>query len=268
MFPEWLRYLSVPLTVLPSPASERTRFRTPSIAFLRAQQPEEPSLESAALGCLRSPSAVWLVADNSRRFPREYIRLFPEAYPRVLVFGLRLVQAWDRGEGNSSRPECVRLFPPGGGPGCLEPRRGRLTQGSRGCGDSGGDGGGGDGGRDWVSRWRRRGHEERGGCVEPGSKPNVGRCSLRGGDGVSEAWRSPPAPGRGASGHDPGSGHFRRPGEGGRFGVHKSQASPVCKQAMFAPWAPPFALGFRGNPPTTKRVQTYTARGRGDSRPS
>lgn len=58
-------------------------------------------------------------------------------------------------------PNALGFFRPGGGPGDLEPRRRRLTQGSRGYG--GGGAGGSDGGRDWVSRWRRRGHEERGG---------------------------------------------------------------------------------------------------------
>ncbi|XP_076409938.1 uncharacterized protein LOC143269137 [Peromyscus maniculatus bairdii] len=66
---------------------------------------------------------------------------------RPACFGLRAPARCGAGEGPPSRPECVRLFPPGGGPGGLEPRRRRLTQGSRGGGDGGG-GGGGDGARD------------------------------------------------------------------------------------------------------------------------
>lgn len=152
---------------------------TPSPASRRAQEP------GSALSN-RQRSAVSGHPRLSRGRQRPTI---PAGVPSAVsgsahaCLGLRVRLVWGAVEGPPSRPESARLFPPGGGPGGLEPRRRRLTQRSRGCGDSGGSGGGDDG-RNWVSRWRQR-ERELGVGAEPGSEPSLGWCSLRVGDRVS-----------------------------------------------------------------------------------
>lgn len=73
----YFRMFPYPLESLPtSPAAPRTLSR------LGRSRPFP-----ATLGCL--------VANGSRPFPREYVRLFPEAYSRASVFGLHLGMGWE-----------------------------------------------------------------------------------------------------------------------------------------------------------------------------
>lgn len=196
------------------------------------------------------------MAKPSLPFPREHTRQLPEACPRASVFGLRLVwgerpalptrvrsaiSAW----GRARRLGTAATVADAGIPRLRRRRRRSWWWRRR---------------PEWVSRWWWGGPEERRSRTEPGSELSVGLCSLRGRDRVSKAGRSPPATGRRA-GHDPGSGHFRRPGV---FGVHEGLGARLCEHTDYACIVgPSFCIGGSAIP-SPHGVQTCSARGRAD----
>lgn len=133
---------------LPSPASDRKRFRLSLSSVFLSPRPPPDQADSPV-------SALWNRLRSAVSGQPRLSRGKQEAnHSRGRTFGSFRKQtrvphssgsASYGVKGPPSRPECARLFPPGGGPEGLEPRRRRLTQGSRGCGDGGR--GGGDGGR-------------------------------------------------------------------------------------------------------------------------